>query len=74
MSPTGVGLAFSILVLSREGYHLWRPWRQRRVDARAECERFGHVWGKEFTGMGVVCRNCERCKKQEHRDGDGDWA
>ena len=74
MSPVGVGFAFSFLVLAREGYRLWRPWRARVLEARAECERTGHVWGKPFAGMGVVCRNCERCKKQEHQGPDDEWA
>ena len=73
MAPSGVGFAFALLVLSKEGYHLWRPWHRERQEARAECKRFGHVWGEPFDGMGGRHRNCTRCKKQQHQMGD-DWV
>ena len=72
MSPSGVGFAFTLLVLGREGYHLWRPWHRARIEAREECDRHGHVWGKEFESMGGKHRNCDRCKRQQHWTG-GDW-
>lgn len=66
MSPSGVGFAFALLVLSREGYRLWRPWHRQRQEAKAECARIGHEWGEPFGSDLGRHRNCRRCKTQQH--------
>lgn len=68
-----VGFLFAVFVLA---CWYWQehgaPRRQAKLDARAECERFGHNWGEPFYAMGSRMRNCDRCKRQQHQR-DGEW-
>lgn len=47
----------------------WEARAERRKAVEAECERYGHRWGRIFnvySDPGYPVRHCERCGEQEN--------